>query len=86
MISEHTQEETFATDKQLNNHMFVVTVTEIKYPACAAADLPTELVLGLEEVINNEYLDAELASHVEEVVGVLPESLKYSWTYDKNAE
>jgi hypothetical protein len=76
----------FVVSKQLNNHMFVVTVTEIKYPACASADLPTELVLGLEEVINNEYLDAELASHVEEVVGVLPESLKYSWTYDKDAQ
>jgi hypothetical protein len=80
------QEETYATNKQLNNHMFVVTVTEIKYPACASPDLPTELVLGLEEVINNEYLDAELASHVEEVVGILPESLKYTWTYDKDAE
>ena len=66
--------------------MFVVTVTDIKYPAGAAADLPVELTLGVDEVINNEYLDAELASHVEEIVGVLPESLSYSWTFDRDAQ
>lgn len=62
--------------------MFIIEVSEIKYPMGAAADLPTSLTLSIEEVINNEYLDAELANHVEEVVGVLPISLKYDWKYD----
>ena len=66
--------------------MFVITVTEIKYPEGSAADLPTELILGVEEPITDEYLNAELAAHVEEVVGVLPESMRYAWAYDKNAE
>lgn len=66
--------------------MFVVTVTEITYPEGSAADLPTDLTLGLDEAINNEYLDAELASHVEEVVGVLPSSLRYHWKYDQESQ
>lgn len=68
--------------------MFVVHVTEITYknPEEAQVELPTELTLGVEEPINNEYLDTELVSHVEELVGHSVATLKYSWTYDPNAQ
>jgi hypothetical protein len=62
--------------------MFIIEVTHIKYPPDSSLDLPTDLTLSVEEVINNEYLDAELASHVQEIVGVLPISLQYDWKYD----
>lgn len=62
--------------------MFIIEVSDITYPEGSSTDLPTSLTLSIEEVINNEYLDAELANHVEEVVGVLPVSLKYDWKYD----
>ena len=62
--------------------MFVIEVTQIKYPQGSSEELPTDLTLSIEEVINNEYLDAELANHVYEIVGVMPDSLQYSWKYD----
>jgi hypothetical protein len=62
--------------------MFIINVSDIVYPEGSSEDLPSSLTLAVEEVINNEYLDAELANHVEEVVGVLPTSLKYDWKYD----
>ena len=67
--------------------MFVVHATDITYkdPETAQVELPNELTLGVDEPINNEYLDTELLSHVEEIVGHPVASLKYSWTYDPKA-
>lgn len=64
--------------------MFVIHVTDIQYKdvETATVDLPTELVLGVDEPITNEYLDAELAQHVEEVVGHPVATMHYSWKYD----
>lgn len=67
--------------------MFVVHVTEITYkdPESATVELPSELTLGVEEPINNEYLDKELVGHVEDLVGHSVATLRYSWTYDPSS-
>jgi hypothetical protein len=64
----------------------LIKLTEIKYPAGAPVDLPSELEFGIDENIDKEFIEKELIDHVKEYTGHDVESFQYDWKYVKILE
>lgn len=68
----------------------IVNITEIEYVTPMAEGVkderPTFLIFGVEENINQEYIEKEFAHHIKEYTGHDVKSFRYDFTYTEKLE